>query len=110
MRFHTIVLCLLVASMLCSVTLGADKKKSKPKSYTGTLIKARENTVVFNTPGENGADAHRIFYVNNDTTITLDGKPAKLNDLDTGMTVTVTAKTKNIASSVEATSPPKKGL
>ncbi len=109
MRFHTLLLCCLTAAVLCSVTVAGDKKDSKPKTYSGTLIKARENTIVFNTPGDNGADAHRIFYVNKDTTVTVDGKPATFNDLFQGMQVTVTPKGSNIAKSIDATSPPKKG-
>jgi hypothetical protein len=106
MRSHTLLLCCLAVAMLCSVSVAADKKASKPKTFTGTLIKARENTVVLNIPAANGADGHRIFYVNDDTKITVDGKPAAFGDLYHGMQVTVTPKAKNIAKSVAATTPP----
>ena len=65
---------------------GKAAKKGEASSHTGTVVSAGAGNLVM-TGKDNKEHSHEVAAT---TKITIDGKPAKLEDLKKGMTITVT--------------------
>lgn len=106
MRAATLVLCCLTAALWCSTAVAAEKKKATV--YEGWIAKTTDKSIVMDVPKPDGKSERRIFYCNEQTTYTVNGKSATHGDLAKGMAIRLTPKTKNIAASVEAVTVKKK--
>jgi len=93
--------CVLVTFLVPVIALAAAKEK-KPRPYIKVdSINTTENTItITDTVGSN-----KTYAVDSFTTIMVEGKPAKLADVHSGMKVDVTSSGKK-ASRIEVTEPP----
>ncbi len=63
-----------------------DTTKTEPKTHEGKVVKAADGKLTM----KDTKDKEMIHTLSKDATITVDGKPAKLEDLKADMTITVT--------------------
>ncbi len=90
-----VTLSLLIALFVGGVALAAEK-------YSGKIVSAAEDQVALTVDGQ-----QHNFVANDETKVTLDGKPAKLTDLKAGFTAVIMAnkaEDKLIATSITARS------
>lgn len=98
---RTYITILLAVLMFSPMAFAKGKGKSQ-KSYEGTISKVDKNRINIDYVDSDNQSLRYIAYVGEDTTITLDGKPATLDDLAPGMFVTLHAGRGVVAASVEA--------
>jgi|ERR1051326_6682904 hypothetical protein len=102
MSHRLLPLTLVVLALACVVALPTFAvDKDKDNSHEGTIVKAGDGKLTMTMKGEKVPHDHDVAK---DAKITLDGKPAKLEDLKEGMAVKVTTDDKNVATMIEAKS------
>ncbi len=90
----------LVLLLLSPIAFAKGKKQST--TYEGTIAKIDKNRINVNFTDSNNQNLRTMAYVDNDTVITLDGKPAVLRDLAPSMFVTMKMANNLIAASIDA--------
>jgi len=104
MRAWTAALvCTVLMALVASPLLAADKK-SGGKTLEGRIVKIDNIRITIEMPDERGGKGVMRTYANydNSTTVTIDGKDAKMKDLTQRMHVVITVGGKNTAKSIAA--------
>jgi hypothetical protein len=70
----------------------------------GTFVQAKDGKLTLTTKN---SDKKNTFDIGKDATISLDGKPAKLEDLKEGFSIAVALGEKHVITKIEAQSKPK---
>jgi hypothetical protein len=86
---------LFVAFFVVPVAFGADAKQT---TFKGTILEIKDGKIEVKDK-----DGKKISYTTDEKTeITIDGKKAKVSELNSGMEVTVTPPKKGVATKIEA--------
>jgi hypothetical protein len=94
-----LLLAILGLTVLMSQTVyGHDKAE-------GTIVQVKEGKLTFTSKG---SDKKNTYDIAKEVTVSLDGKPAKTEDLKEGFTVALSLGEKHIIKSIVAQSKPKK--
>jgi hypothetical protein len=112
MKYRAMGLLVAVAAVVLLLgTAGAAQVQNQDKNndknaHTGKLVKVTGNQFTMTIKGKE----HKHILAN-DAKVTCDGKTCKLDDLKTGITLTVTTRPgdQTVATRVEATTKPKNG-
>jgi hypothetical protein len=83
-----------VVAIVAQTALAHDKAE-------GTFVQAKEGKLTLTTKN---SDKKNTFDIGKDATVTLDGKPAKLEDLKEGFAIAVALGEKHVVTKIEAQS------
>ena len=84
----------LVLSGASVASAKAKSKDSKGKSYDGTIKMVNRTMLMLTEPGNSTPVS---VVMTKDTTVTINGKPGTVQDLERGQSVTITLKGTNVA-------------
>jgi len=94
----------IICGLLLSSTAFAGDKKGAPKTIEGRITKFEKARIVVEVINSNGTTTHAMIYMDNKIKVTIDGKEAKVSDLNQRMHVVVTMRNSLIADSIAADS------